>query len=90
VLPGQRLVVNASCWRIGDAVQGGEVEWLSYYYLPVFTVTDVDGSVPTTEPVLPIPPATPTSSSTVAPRPGGPAPGAPPAVARPGAASFTG
>lgn len=86
VAPGQRLVVNASCWRLGSAVEGGEQEWMTYYYLPVFTVSDADGSIPTTSSTT-APPAAPAPSS-------GPSPASvptqPPAAARPGTASFTG
>lgn len=79
LVPGQRLVADATCWRMGAGIVGGEEPWRPYYYLPVFTVTAADGSVPTSAP------------STSAPgAPAMPAPGADPAAARPGAASYTG
>jgi hypothetical protein len=44
--PGQLLVINAECWRVEPG--GVENVWMNYYYLPVFLVTNADGSLPTT------------------------------------------
>jgi hypothetical protein len=83
LVPGQRLVVKGACWHLGaDGADGAEV-WFTYYYVPLFTVTAADGSVPVTTPSPSVPTAV-----TVAPVPVTPA--APPAAPRPGAAAFTG
>lgn len=81
--PGQRFMVNAECWRRGEGVPGGAAVWFHYYYLPVFTVTAADGSVPTT-----VPPSTAPGATTVPASPG--TPSAAPAAPRAGSASFTG
>lgn len=83
LVPGQRLVVKAACWRLGAAVPDGAEVWFSYYYVPLFTVTAADGSVPDTTPSSSAP-----TTSAARPAPG--TPSAPPAAPRPGAASFTG
>lgn len=80
LVPGQRLVVKAACWRLGADVADGAEVWFSYYYVPLFTVTAVDGSVPDTTPSSSVPTATTVPAS----------PAARPAEARPGAAAFTG
>jgi hypothetical protein len=76
VAAGRRLTVRGSCWRIGP--RGEEEEWFPFAYLPVYTVTGADGSVPP-----PSSPSTTPAASSVPDR-------APGASARPGAPSYTG
>ncbi len=87
VEPGQRLVVTGGCWRRGAGLPDGGELWFGYYYLPVFTVTSADGSVPTTTaPTTVSSPGTTATTVAAAPAP----PVAAPAAARPGVAAFTG